>query len=120
MCRELSQVTIQGLHLTQIGSGDFLLEPARSLNIQDQGELIVGVVARLMQARATRLYYDLSSVQLIDPLYYSWLDALARAALTANVRMVCVNMQPAAAFALAGFLGQMPVFSTALDIHGRK
>jgi len=76
-------------------------------------------VSRLLQARATRLYYDLSDLGLIDPLYYAWLDALARAVLTVNVKMVCVNMQPAAAFALAGFIKQMPVFETALDIHGR-
>lgn len=112
-------MTIAGLHLTRIGSVDFLVEPARSLNIRDKGTLIVEVVSRLQQARATRMYYDLSAVPLIDPLYYSWLDELARALLTVNVGMVCVNMQPATAFALAGFLRQMPVFATALDIHGR-
>ncbi|HEX5338467.1 MAG TPA: hypothetical protein VFW53_08525 [Gallionella sp.] len=112
-------MTIPGLHLTQIGSGDFLLEPARSLNIGEKNTLIVEVVSRLQQARATRMYYDLSAVPLIDPFYYAWLDELARALLTINVGMVCVNIQPAAAFALAGFLTRMPVFETALDIHGR-
>ena len=112
-------MNVSGLHLTQIGCSDFLLEPARSLNIRDKDKLIVGVVSRLLQARATRLYYDLSDLGLIDPLYYAWLDGLARAVLTVNVKMVCVNMQPAAAFALAGFIKQMPVFETALDIHGR-
>lgn len=112
-------MTVSGLHLTQIGRSDFLLEPARSLNIGDKDMLIEGVVSRLLQAKATRLYYDLSALGLIDPLYYAWLDALARALLTVNVKMVCVNMQPTAAFALAGFIKQMPVFETALDIDGR-
>ncbi len=112
-------MTVPGLHLTQIGRSDFLLEPARSLNIRDKDCLIEGVVSRLSQAKAVRLYYDLSNLGLIDPLYYAWLDALARALLTVNVKTVCVNMQPTAAFALAGFIDRMPVFETALDIHGR-
>ena len=104
------------LHLTKIGSGDFLLEPARSLNIRDQSSHIEYITARLLQARATRLYYDLSSLALIDPLYYAWLDALARASQTVNVKMICVNMQPTAAFALAKFLHKRPLFETALNI----
>lgn len=108
---------VPGLHLTRIGNGDFLLEPAPSLNIGDKGELIVGIVTHLMQAKVSCLYYDLSDVPLIDPHYYYWLDELARAARTTNVKMVCINMQPAAAFALAGFLRKTPVFSTALGIH---
>jgi rsbT antagonist protein RsbS len=109
-------MAIQGLHLTQIGSGDFLIEPSRSLNIRDHDMLIESVTARLLQARPSRLYYDLSGLPLIDPLYYSWLDALARAAQTVNVKMVCINMQPTAAFALSRFIRKMPVFETAFSI----
>jgi rsbT antagonist protein RsbS len=107
---------IPGLHLTKIGSGDFLLEPSKSLNIRDQDRLIESITARLMQAHASRLYYDLSGLALIDPLYYEWLDTLARSARTVNVRMICINMQPTAAFALSRFLNKMPTFETALDI----
>lgn len=109
-------MTIPGLHLTQIGGGDFLLEPSKSLNVQDQAGLIESITARLMQAHASRLYYDLSNLALIDPLYYAWLDTLARSAQTVNVRMICVNMQPTAAFALSKFIRKMPAFETALNI----
>jgi rsbT antagonist protein RsbS len=109
-------MTIPGLHLTQIGSGDFLLEPSGSLNIRDQAGLIESITARLMQAHASRLYYDLSGLALIDPLYYEWLDTLARSARTVNVKMICINMQPTAAFALSRFIRKMPTFETALDI----
>ncbi len=111
---------IHGLHLTQIGSGDFLLEPSRSLNIQEQGMLIENIAARLHQARASRLYYDLSEVALIDPVYYDWLNTLARTVQAINVSMVCIQMQPAAAYGLAQFLQEKPAFTTALDISGRK
>ncbi len=107
-----------GLHLTRIGNGDFLLEPSRSLNIRDQGRLLDGVASHLQQARASRLYYDLSEQALIDPVYYAWLDALARTIQTFNVRMVCIHMQPTAAFALAQFIREKPAFETALDIFG--
>ena len=109
-------MAIQGLHLTQIGGGDFLLEPSRSLNIRDQAGLIESITARLMQAHASRLYYDLSGLALIDPLYYAWLDTLARSAQTVNVRMICINMQPTAAFALSKFMNKRPAFETALGI----
>lgn len=111
-------MSIPGLHLTQIGSGDFLLEPSRSLNICDRDKLIERVATRLQQARASRLYYDLSEQAIIDPVYYAWLNALARTTGAINVRMVCVHMQPTAAFALAQFTHEIPAFETALDISG--
>lgn len=111
-------MSIPGLHLTQIGRGDFLLDPSKSLNIRNRDRLIETIVAHLRQARATRLYYDLSDLALIEPMYYSWLDALARAAQTINVTMVCIGMQPTAAFALSKFLKEKPVFQTALGIEG--
>lgn len=109
-------MSISGLHLTRIGSGDFLLDPSKSLNIRDRDRLIESITAYLLQVRAVRLYYDLSGLALIDPLYYSWLDALARAAQVVNVQMICVCMQPTAAFALSQFLQEKPVFKTALEI----
>jgi len=109
-------MAIPGLHLTRIGNGDCLLEPSISLNIKDQAQLIESITARLLKARSSRLYYDLSGLTLIDPLYYSWLDALARAVQTVNVKMTCINMQPTAAFALSKFLHKKPVFETALGI----
>lgn len=111
-------MSIPGLHLTQIGRGDFLLDPSRSLNTRNSGQLIADITARLLQARAARLYYDLSDQSLIDPVYYAWLDMLARAMQAINVRMICIQMQPTAAFALSRFLQEKPQFDTALDIDG--
>lgn len=111
-------MTIPGLHLTQIGSGDFLLEPSRGLNIHDQGTLIRSLVARLQYTKATRLYYDLAEQVIIDPVYYAWLNKLTRAMLTINIKMICIHMQPTAAYALVQFTQESPVFGTALDISG--
>ena len=111
-------MAIPGLHLTPIGGTDFLLEPGRGLDIGDSGRLIERIAQRLLDARASRLYYDLSAQPIIDPVYYDWLNQLARAVAAINVRMVCVNMQPAAAFALAQFIRELPSFGTALDISG--
>lgn len=111
-------MSISGLHLTQIGHGDFLLDPLKSLNIRDRDRLIEEVTAYLLQVRAVHLFYDLSDLALIDPLYYSWLESLARAARTVNVKMICVRMQPTAAFALSRFLQEIPTFQTALEIDG--
>ena len=113
-------MAIPGLHLTQIGSGDFLLDPSKSLNIRERDGLIVSITEYLLRMRAARLYYDLSDLALIDQLYYSWLDALARATQVINVRMICIRMQPTAAFALSKFLDEMPVFQTELEIQGRQ
>lgn len=112
-------MSIPGLHLTQIGREEFLLEPSRGLDVADQDRLIEGIIARLLKTRASRLYYDLSAQAIIDPVYYGWLDRLARAASAINVTMVCVCMQPTAAFALSQFVREQPAFETALDISGR-
>ena len=109
---------IAGLHLTRIGSEDFLLEPSRGLNIHDQDLLIKSLVARLQHTKATRMYYDLSEQVIIDPVYYAWLNRLARALLTINIKMICIHMQPTAAFALSQFIRELPTFGTALDISG--
>lgn len=111
-------MSIPGLHLTRIGSGGFLLEPSRSLNIRDQDRLLEGIASRLQQDLASHLYYDLSDQALIDPVYYAWLDTLARTIQAINVRMICIHMQPTAAFALARFIREKPAFETALDISG--
>lgn len=106
----------KGLRLTQIGSSDFLLEPSRSLDIQNQGALLELVITKLQESRGKRLYYDLSEQVLIDPVYYAWLNALAVALYTINVTMVCTHMQPTAAYALAQNILVAPKFETAIDI----
>lgn len=109
-------MAIAGIHLTRIGRGNFLLEPLRSLNIGGWEQLIQDIVTVLQQEHATRLYYDLNDLPVIDPVYYDWLDKLARICLTANIKMVCINMQPTAAFTLSRFLTGKPLFETALGV----
>lgn len=112
-------MSIPGIHLTAIGSGDFLLEPTRSLDIGNQYELIEGVIHRMQRTKTHRLYYDLAELSVIDPVYYDWLNALARACQAVNVQMVCIHMQPTAAFALSHFIKEPPCFQTALDVARR-
>ena len=109
-------MTIPGVHLTRIGKGNFLLEPLRSMNIQDQGTLMRDIVAQVQQEQGLRLYYDLNGVPVIDPVYYGWLDKLARTCQALNIKMICINMQPTAAFTLSKFLAVKPVFETALSV----
>lgn len=111
-------MSIPGLHLTQISKEDFLLEPSRGLDVSNYDRLVESIIERLLSARASRLYYDLSSQAIIDPVYYNWLNKLARTAQAINVKMVCVQMQPTAAFALVQFTHEIPAFETALDISG--
>lgn len=109
-------MAIPGVHLTRIGKGNYLLEPLRSMNIQDQDALIREVVMQVQQEQGGRLYYDLDGVPVIDQVYYGWLDKLARTCLMVNIKMICINMQPTAAFTLSKFLTSKPVFDTALGV----
>ncbi|MDP2785218.1 MAG: hypothetical protein Q8O38_11590 [Sulfurimicrobium sp.] len=104
-------MAIPGLHLTQIGCGSFLLEPSRSLDISSGDELLVEILQRLQQAKASTLYYDLAELPLIEPRYYRWLNMLARACRAVNVSMACIRMQPTAAFALSSYMEGSPDFS---------
>lgn len=107
----MSGMAIPGLHLTQIGRDNFLLEPSRSLDISVCEELVVEILQRLQQAKAGTLYYDLAELPLIEPRYYKWLNMLARACRAVNVAMVCIRMQPTAAFALSRYMEGEPDFA---------
>jgi rsbT antagonist protein RsbS len=109
-------MAIAGIHLTRIGKGNFLLEPLRSLNIGECGQLMQDIVTLLQQGQGARLYYDLNDLTVIDPVYYDWLDRLARICLTVNIKMICINMQPTAAFTLSRFLTSKPLFDTELSV----
>lgn len=108
---------ISGLHLTPIGEGDFLLEPTQGLDIFHSDDLIEKILAQVHLSKGQRLYYDLSSLALIDPVYYQWMRTLARACQTVNIQMVCIHMQPTAAFGLSQFLHETPPFICALDVE---
>jgi|MTBAKMStandDraft_1061839.scaffolds.fasta_scaffold00150_5 Anti-anti-sigma regulatory factor (antagonist of anti-sigma factor) len=108
-----------GFHLTHLGPGNALLEPTHGMDVGHPEELLEEIVRRLQERRATLLYYDLSEMPLIDTVYYGWLNRLALACKSINVRMVCISMQPTAAFALAGLTDTPPRFESALDLAGR-
>jgi rsbT antagonist protein RsbS len=108
---------IEGIHLTPIGDGNVLLEPGEGLDPSDSVSMVAPVLEFLQRNEARRLVYDLKSVRLIDEVYYSWLVKLDATCRIANVEMVTVNMQPAAAYALSLTLRQSPPFTCALDIH---
>lgn len=108
---------IAGAHLTSIGEGDFLLEPTRSLDIANNGSLIEQILTHIQAGKGRRLYYDLSEMVVIDPIYYQWLGMLARACHTVNINMVCIHMQPTAAYGLSSFLHETPPFACARDVE---
>ena len=108
---------IEGIHLTPIGDGNVLLEPGEGLDPGNPESMVAPVLEFLQRNEARRLLYDLKSVRLIDEVYYSWLVKLDAPCRIANVEMVTVNMQPAAAYALSLTLRKSPPFTCALDIH---
>jgi rsbT antagonist protein RsbS len=111
-------MSVFGLHLTPIGDGAMLLEPSLALDVGDSGAMLEGVVRHLQRTGATRLYYDLEQLAIIEPLYYNWLNMLARACRTVNVKMICIHMQPTAAFALSCYMEQPPDFGTGMEVEG--
>jgi anti-anti-sigma regulatory factor len=111
---------IEGIHLTPIGDGNVLLEPGEGLDPSNPESMVAPVIDFLQRNDARRLVYDLKSVRLIDEVYYSWLTKLSATCRFANVEMVTVNMQPAAAYALSLTLKKSPPFTCALDIHSLR
>lgn len=112
-------MNVGGIHLTRVGGGAMLAEPTRALDLGDTAPVMEAMLARLQAERAHCLYYDLAEVPVIDTVHYAWLDGLARACRAINVRMVCIHMQPTAAFGLAAILKDKPSFETALDMEMR-
>ena len=110
-------MNIAGLHLTAIGGKKVLLEPTPSLDVADFHPVLEGVLGYAQKHKVERVYYDLAETPIIDPVYYKWLDALARACQSMNVRMICIHMTPTAAFSLAHQLTTMPAFKTALNVE---
>lgn len=95
-----------------------LLEPSLGLDVADSGNMLEDIIRRLQRTGSTRLYYDLEQLAIIEPLYYNWLNRLARACHTINVKMTCIHMQPTAAYALARYMEQPPEFETGMEVDG--
>ena len=108
---------VEGIHLTPIGDGNVLLEPGEGLDPSSPENLVAPVLEFLIRNEARRLVYDLKNVRLIDGVYFTWLSKLSSTCRIANVEMVTVNMQPAAAYALSLTLDKPTPFTCALDIH---
>jgi len=106
-----------GFHFTPVGGGSALLEPMAGLDIAQAERLIEEIIRRIQEGKICRLYYDLSNFPVIDQGYFTWLNRLAGACKATNTRMICVNMQPTAAFALASLANITPQFETALGLE---
>lgn len=107
----LASAKSSGYHLTPIGCGRFLLEPSVALDISSSEDLLEEILQRLQLGKASKLYYDLANLPLIEPRYYQWLNMLARACCAVNVVMACIRMQPTAAYALSSYMEGTPDFS---------
>ena len=107
---------VKGIHLTPIGGGKVLLEPSEGLDPGRPDDYLEGLAEALGELSGRRLIYDLKSVPLVDTLYYDWLRRLHALCSISGVEMVVVNMQPAAAYALAMAMGDDPPFRCALDV----
>lgn len=107
---------VKGMHLTPIGGGKVLLEPGEGLDPGRSDDYLEGLAAALHEFSGKQLLYDLKSVPLIDALYYDWLRRLHALCSISGVEMVAVNMQPAAAYALAMAMAGDPPFRCALDV----
>lgn len=105
-----------GFHLTRIGPGDFLLEPMASLDISARDAMTAEILRQLQPYGASRLFYDLAGMPLIDAAYYDWLNNLALTCRMANITLICVHMEASAAFALSHHLREPPAFQTRLYI----
>ena len=106
----------QGMHLTSLGGGAVLLEPAESLDPSQADELVGPLAETLQQMRARQLLYDLKSLAIIDGLYYAWLRRVSAICRISGVELVVVNIRPAAAYALAVMMEEAPPFRCALDV----
>jgi hypothetical protein len=107
---------IQGMHLTPIGSAIVLLEPGDGLDPSDPDTYLEPLAALLQGQAARRLIYDLSTVRVIDLLYYKWLKSVHAICAVCGVEMVVAGMSPSAAYALAHILDETPPFACALNV----
>jgi len=109
--------TSQGFHLARFGDGRVLVEPQHGINPAADKSGLAEILAALREARAKTLFYDLSSITVIDAVYYRFLNQLANGCHALGVRMICINMQPTAACALAGEMREPPRFETAVGLE---
>lgn len=109
-------MSVPGMHLTPLGTGQVLLEPGEGLDPSEPEGYLEPLLSFMQEHRSRRLIYDLKDVAVVDGLYYRWLVRLNSLCQVANMDMVVVNMHPAAAFALAQEMDGSPPFRCALDV----
>lgn len=108
------------LRVTPLGDGCVLVEPGIAFDPSQCEEPLERLLARLGQIRPVALLYDLGSVNVIDSIYYAWLERLERACRISGVRMIAVNIRPHAAYALALRLEAPCRFETARDVDAAR
>ena len=107
---------MEGMHLTPIGHGNVLLEPKEGLDPSNPDAYLPKLMAFLQKAKAQRLLYDLTSLPLVDSVYYEWLKDVHRLCQIAGVKLIAVSMRPTAAYALAIASKEPPPFACARDV----
>jgi rsbT antagonist protein RsbS len=107
---------VQGMHLTPLGDGHILLEPSLGLDISSPEDHIAQLMDVLQRKQATCLIYDMSSISIIDDVYYAWLKRISSLCHLGGQNMVVVNVQPTAAFSLSTLLDECPPFDCAIDV----
>jgi rsbT antagonist protein RsbS len=88
------------MHLTPIGSGAILVEPADALDPAASEQYLVTLAAAIQRHGAHTLFYDLRHVPVIDEVYYGWLMAVHRVCSVLGAEFVPLHIRPAVAFAL--------------------
>lgn len=111
---------MKGMHLTPIGDGYVLLEPAIGLDPSMPDDYLEQIMILLQTHAAKYLIYDLKTLPIIDETYYTWLEKLYNLCCIGGQIMFVVNMQPTAAFGLATYLKSDPPFFCALDVNDAK
>jgi rsbT antagonist protein RsbS len=108
------------MHLTPIGNGQILLEPGEALDPSNPDLYLTVLADFLQQHNARCLLYDLKAIPIIDSIYRDWLEMLNALCHVVRIKMVVVNMQPAAAYALAIALDKPPTFHCARDVNSTR
>jgi len=106
-----------GFSLTKVGSNSILLEPYDNLNPLEPEVMIEVISKNLLVTKASKLYYDLNKVLIIDEIYYDWLCLLSKTCSLFQTKLTTINMKPSAAVSLSSFIKSRPPFQTAIEMQ---
>lgn len=106
-----------GFSITKIGSNSLLLEPYDNLNPLNPDQMIEFISKKILMANASKLYYDLNKVLIIDEIYYDWLCQLSKTCSLFQTKLITINMKPTAAVSLSSFIKSKPPFQTEIEMQ---